>query len=67
MPGVVVALILVGYATWRDWGFGWMATWWLWLLIAPWPLLVAWGIGGQNMAAGADCSAIEAVPSGRTS
>ena len=54
MPGVLVALLGVGYLTWRDWGFGWMSTWWLWLLIAPWPLLVAWSFGGYHMSAGAD-------------
>lgn len=54
MPGVVILLILLGYLTWRDWGFSWMTVWWLWLLILPWPLLVVWGFAGLHMSAGAD-------------
>lgn len=54
MPGVVLALVVAGFLTLRDWGVGWMGTWWLWLFVVPYPL-VFFVIGRrQRMAAGAD-------------
>ncbi|MEB3371928.1 hypothetical protein [Saccharopolyspora mangrovi] len=52
--GLILAVIAVAYLVWRDWGFGWVTTWWLWLFILPWPFLFL--LAGRNlrMSAGAD-------------
>ncbi|PKW13708.1 hypothetical protein [Saccharopolyspora spinosa] len=52
--GLIMVTIMVAFFTWRDFGFGWVTVWWLWLFIVPWPSLFL--LTGRNlrMSAGAD-------------
>ncbi|MCI2423459.1 hypothetical protein MOQ72_39215 [Saccharopolyspora sp. K220] len=52
--GAIAVAIMVAYFTWRDFGFGWMTVWWLWLFIIPWPFIFL--LAGRNIriSAGAD-------------
>ncbi|WP_026360634.1 hypothetical protein [Amycolatopsis nigrescens] len=54
ISGFFVVLLGIVYLTFRDGGFGWMGTIWLWLLLVPWPILFL--VTGRNvrMSAGAD-------------
>ncbi|WP_338601538.1 hypothetical protein [Saccharopolyspora sp. SCSIO 74807] len=39
LMGVYASIALLLFAILRDWGFGWMSTWWMWLIIlAPIPV-----------------------------
>ncbi|MCA1708285.1 MAG: hypothetical protein LC808_35420, partial [Actinobacteria bacterium] len=54
IPGLIMVLVAIGYLTWRDWGFGWMSTWWLWLIVLVGLPIFYFAIGGHHMSAGAD-------------
>lgn len=58
IAGLVVSLLgLMTYVI-KDWvnglsGFSWVDTWWLWLLLAPWPFVFLL-FGNEPISAGAD-------------
>ncbi len=54
-----MSVILIAFGTLRDWGIGWMSTWWLWLFVI-WPPFVFYFIGRSvGISAGADWFAIK--------
>lgn len=57
--GLLVSLIIIVFGTLKDWGFGWMTTWWLWLLVI-WPPFFFYFIGRRTgISAGADWFAVK--------
>lgn len=54
MAGVLLSVIIVAFGTLRDWGFGWMGVWWLWLFVVPHPIYFFFIGKRDRMAAGAD-------------
>ncbi|OLT38782.1 hypothetical protein BJF85_08585 [Saccharomonospora sp. CUA-673] len=54
LAGVVMSVICLVVATFHYGGVGWVATWWMWLLILPWPFLFIFVGREQRVSAGAD-------------
>lgn len=52
--GILIALLVIGFLTLKDWGFGWIRVWWLWLIVAIPPLPLFFALRAEKMAAGAD-------------
>src|SRR5699024_5510752 len=57
--GAMMAFLIAMFLCLKDWGIGWMATWWLWLfVVAPvvWMAATTWEYG---ISAGADWLAVK--------
>ncbi|MBQ6643309.1 MAG: hypothetical protein IJH84_20050, partial [Saccharopolyspora sp.] len=54
LAAILMAIIMVGFATLLGEGFSWVTQWWSWLLIIPWPPLVYLSARGVTCAAGAE-------------
>lgn len=52
--GTIMSVIMIGFFTLKDFGFSWMTTWWLWLFVLPWPLLILLLTRNNRLSAGAD-------------
>lgn len=54
MIGLLMSLVIVVFLCIRDFGFSWMATWWLWLFVIPWPFFFMLSQRSIRISAGAD-------------
>lgn len=52
--GGIMSAIMIGFFTFRDFGFSWMATWWLWLFVLPWPFIFLLADRNIRISAGPD-------------
>jgi len=54
IAGILVAVLVAAIFTLKDWGFGWISVWWLWIFVVACPLIFYLYGRGERLAAGAD-------------
>ncbi|MBE9376396.1 hypothetical protein IQ251_18245 [Saccharopolyspora sp. HNM0983] len=54
VSGLILSVIVVVFLMFKDGGVGWMAVWWMWLFILPWPFLFMLTERNVRVSAGAD-------------
>ncbi|MHA6802479.1 hypothetical protein [Salinifilum ghardaiensis] len=54
ISGAILSAIVIVFLTIKDTGFSWMAVWWLWLFIVPWPFVLVLTERNTGVSAGAD-------------
>lgn len=57
--GLLMSAIVVAFLCFRDWGFGWVSTWWLWIFVAIPPVWMYFVGKRYGISAGADWFAMK--------
>lgn len=54
ISGLVLSAICALVYVIKDMGFSWVTTWWLWLILVPWPFVFMWSGRNARHSAGAE-------------